>query len=83
MIPITEDPQIKNLIKESIMELLSERREEIQAFVVEMIEDIGMSNAIEEGLQTPVVDTDEVLSLLEQQKQKCILYSPGSPILFS
>ena len=50
MIPITEDPQIKNLIKESIMELLSERREEIQAFVVEMIEDIGMSNAIEEGV---------------------------------
>ena len=68
MIPITEDPQIKNLIKESIMELLSKKREEIKEFLVEMIEDIRMSNAIEEGLQTPVVETNAMLSWLEQQK---------------
>lgn len=58
--------QIKSLIKEAVMELVSEQREEIHSLLVEVLEDAVMVSAIEEGLSTPRLNPEEMNSWVEQ-----------------
>jgi len=62
-----EKSQLKELIKESFVELLSERKEEFRLLIVDALEEIGMVQAIEEGLKTPRVDREEALSWIKSR----------------
>jgi hypothetical protein len=66
MADITLDSdQLKELLKLAIAELIRENRQEVSEFLTEIIEDIAMERAIEEGKDTEVVSREEIFSILE------------------
>lgn len=71
-IPI-EQGELRKLIKDSIVEVLRERRDLLENIFIDALEDIrlknnGLARAIEEGLNTPKVDEAEVFAELERKK---------------
>jgi hypothetical protein len=66
MTDITLDSdQLKELLKTAIVELIRDNRQEVSEFLTEILEDISMERAIEEGKDTDVVSREEIFSLLE------------------
>ena len=63
--PIGEQTQIKELFKQAILELLQERKEEVYDVFLEVLEEISLTKAIEEGEQTELVSKAEVFKALE------------------
>ena len=63
--PIGEQTQIKELFKQAILELLQERKEEVYDVFLEVLEEISLTKAIEEGEQTEWVSKAEVFEALE------------------
>lgn len=57
---LTED-ELKVLFKQAITEVLEERRDLFYDLFAEVIEDVGLSNAIREGYATERVDEDTIL----------------------
>jgi hypothetical protein len=57
--------ELKQLLKDALVELLAERREDFQELLAETLEDIAMVRAIQEGEHTPLVDKKDILRLLE------------------
>jgi len=55
------EPQLVELIKTTVAEVLVERRDLLEQIVEEVIEDIALSRAIDEGMRTPVVDREKIL----------------------
>jgi hypothetical protein len=51
---------LKAVPKEALIELLRERRGEVRQLIEEVIEDIVMVRAIEEGRQTEIVSREEI-----------------------
>ena len=69
MSEITLNPdQLKEILKNIIVELLSENREEVSDFLSEVIEDIAMERAIVEGEDTELVSRDSIFQILEKKK---------------
>ncbi|HPG69080.1 MAG TPA: hypothetical protein PLO37_19705 [Candidatus Hydrogenedentes bacterium] len=58
--------ELKQLLKDALSELLDERREDFRDLLAETLEDMGMVKAIEEGEDTPLVDKETVLGLLDE-----------------
>lgn len=66
MVTISLDEQdIKDLLKQTILELLEERQDLFRELFAEAIEDLGLINAIKEGKATPNVSKSEILGILE------------------
>lgn len=59
--------QVKALLKEAMLELMLERREEFAEFLVEALEDVGLSRAIEAGRTEEYVDRDEIMAILDRR----------------
>jgi len=59
-----EDAKLKALLKESLIELLEERREEFSELLLEALEDLALSRAIREGEGTGLVDKQEILKII-------------------
>jgi hypothetical protein len=57
--------QIKNLIKAALVEVFEERRDLLHDAVETALEDIGLVRAIQDGLNTELVEREEVFKLLE------------------
>ena len=57
--------KIKNLLKEIIIEMIKENREEFCALIQESIEEIGLANAIKEGRKNKLVDENRILNILK------------------
>jgi hypothetical protein len=57
--------QVKALLKEAMLELMVERREEFAEFLVEALEDVGPSRAIDAGRTEAYVDRDEIMAILD------------------
>ncbi|MFN3983007.1 MAG: hypothetical protein ACK4SA_21720 [Caldilinea sp.] len=57
--------QVKALLKEAMLELMLERREEFAEFLVEALEDVGLSRAIDVGRTEEYVDRDEIMAILD------------------
>ncbi len=57
---LTED-ELKVLFKQAITEVLEERRDLFYDLFAEVIEDVGLSNAIREGYATERVDEETIL----------------------
>ena len=61
----TVDPeQLKGLIKEALIEIIDERREMLRDLFEEVLEEIALSRAIEEGRRSEVVTREEVFALM-------------------
>lgn len=61
-----KNDQLKNLMKECLIEILEERRDLFYELVEESLEDIALARAIDEGLVDENVGRDEVMKVLER-----------------
>jgi hypothetical protein len=59
-----EDAKLKALVKETLVELLEERREEFSELLLEALEDLALSQAIREGENSGLVDKKEILRII-------------------
>ena len=57
--------ELKSLMRETFIDVLTERKDLIEEAVIEAIEDIGLSMAMEEGRTGEYVDADEFELKLE------------------
>ena len=62
-----ESDRLKQTIKQAILELFQENKEEFSTLLAEIIEDIALSKAIEEGEKTELVDKEAVFSILDEE----------------
>ncbi|MDB9494583.1 hypothetical protein PN441_17280 [Spirulina major CS-329] len=67
MNPVTlDETKLKELLKVAIFELIQEEKEMFSEILSDVIENIGMINAIKEGEQTELVNQEEIFKILEQ-----------------
>ncbi len=59
-----DEQKIKALFKEAIVEVMEENQELVSSLLVEALEDIGLSRAIEEGEKSESVSREEILKAL-------------------
>ena len=64
MSTVTDDTRIKDLFKQAMLELLTERRDDFYELFSEALEDILMVYAIREGEDNETVSKAEVLRAL-------------------
>ncbi|MFB2882213.1 hypothetical protein [Floridanema aerugineum] len=57
--------QFKEVLKATIIELFQENREEFYQLFSEIIEDIAMERAIQEGEETETVSREAIFKILE------------------
>ncbi|MBT3387022.1 MAG: hypothetical protein HN417_03695 [Desulfobacula sp.] len=55
----------KELIKASLLEIMTENKEFFKEIFLEIIEDAGMVNAIQEGRINKFVDEKNIMAILE------------------
>lgn len=63
--PAFNTPELKQLLKEALSETLNEQRELLHEVFTEVLEDLGLAEAIREGQQTERVDRNDVFDILE------------------
>ena len=59
-----DNVRFKSLLKETLLELLEERREEFSELLLEALEDVALYRAIREGEGTGLVDKNEILEII-------------------
>jgi hypothetical protein len=59
-----DDARLKALLKETLIELLEERRQEFSELLLEALEDLALSRAIREGEDSGFVDKQEILKII-------------------
>jgi hypothetical protein len=59
-----KDQHTKDLMKQALLELLQERRDLFTGLFEDLIEDVGLANALREAEGSEVVDEREVLKAL-------------------
>jgi ribosomal protein L12E/L44/L45/RPP1/RPP2 len=60
-----EERDMKELVKQAIVELLEERQDLFRELFAEAIEDVSLIEAIKEGEATPNVNRREIIDILE------------------
>jgi hypothetical protein len=63
-ISVTRD-ELKKLMRETFIDVLTERKDLIEGAVIDAIEDIGLGLAMEEGRTGEYVDADEFMRKLD------------------
>ncbi len=64
---ILSDVKTKELLMEVIIELIQQRREVFVDLFTEVMEEVGLANAIREGRTNEFVSEDRILKLLEEE----------------
>ena len=64
--------QLKETLKLAIYELFQENREEFTELLSEIIEDIALTKAIEEGEDTELVDRETIFKLLNNNNEDSV-----------
>ena len=59
-----DEVRIKQWLKEALVEVVEERKDVLQELLAEVMEDVAMVRAIQEGETTRPVSKQEVLKLL-------------------
>lgn len=62
-----EETRIKNLFKEALVEVIEENQELVSSILIDALEDIGFSRAIEEGEKSKTVSRDEIFRVLSAE----------------
>ena len=60
------EAQLKDLMKTAILEIFQERRDLFQDLIAEVLEDIALVKAIDEGKDSQPVSRDVIFAILEQ-----------------
>ena len=60
-----DEEKLRELMKSALIEALEERRDLMKEIVAEVIEDIALARAIEQGLESKPVARDEVFAILK------------------
>ena len=59
-----DDQKIKALFKEAIVEVMEENQDLVSSLLIDALEDIGLSRAIEEGEASQSVSREEIFKIL-------------------
>jgi len=62
---ILTEKKHKELIKASLLEIMTENKDFFKEIFSEIIEDAGMANAIQEGRKNKFVDEKNIMAILE------------------
>lgn len=65
---LIDDAKLKALLKEVIIEVLEERSETITSFFAEILEDLALGKAIQEGENSQKISRKEIFKILEGQQ---------------
>jgi hypothetical protein len=60
-----DDQHMKDLIKQALLELFQERRDLFTDVFEELIEDVGLANAMQEAEGSEIVSEKEVMTALK------------------
>ena len=60
-----DDEQTKTLLKQALLEMLQEKNEFLYDALAEVLEDLALAEAIEEGLTSEPASREEVFQILE------------------
>jgi len=63
---IVDEDKMKELLKESLTEMMKDKRSIFHKIVTESIEDIGMANAIKEGRKNKFVEESTIFEILQK-----------------
>jgi hypothetical protein len=63
-----DDIKLKQLLKSAIVELLQERKEIVYDLLAEIIEDIALEKAIQEGENTEPVSREAIFNILGRKE---------------
>ena len=61
---VLDEKQIKESVKQALVELLRESKHLLHELIAEIVEDYGLARAIKEGQQTPKVSRQKVVRAL-------------------
>ena len=62
-----DETRIKTLFKEALVEVIEENQELVSSILIDALEDIGLSRAIEEGETSKTVSRDEIFKVLSEE----------------
>lgn len=62
---LIDNGKLKEIFKQAIIEAIEEKRDLVHDLLLEAMEDLAMTHAIEQGEETELVSRAEVLSILE------------------
>lgn len=62
---IINHKDIKNLLKETLIEMLQEKQKELIEIFREAIEDVGLANAIADGRKGDIIPKTEIMDILD------------------
>lgn len=60
-----DEKKLKNLLKETLIEVIEQKKDLFHNIVAEAIEDIALTNAIKEGESTESTSREEVFNIIE------------------
>ncbi|WP_347275759.1 hypothetical protein [Candidatus Kuenenia sp.] len=60
-----DEKKLKDLLKETLLEVIEQKRDLLHDIVSEAIEDIAFTNAIKEGEATESTSREEVFNIIE------------------
>lgn len=66
--PFPDESQLKEAMKAALVEVLEERADLLREVLADVLEDIGLVRAIQEGEGTGPVSRDEVFRLLNDEE---------------
>ena len=64
---ILKDKEIKEIVKDILYKMLKEERDFFKEIMEEVIEDIGLTNAIEEGKKGRFVNKSEIFEIIDNE----------------
>ncbi len=62
---VIDDGRIKELFKQALIEAIEEKKEVVHDILMEVMEDIALVKAIEEGESSGRVDREEIFNILD------------------
>jgi len=62
---LIDDKKIKDLFKQAIIEAIEEKKEAVHDLLVEVMEDIALVRAIQDGENSGPASRDEIFQILE------------------
>ncbi|HNS21372.1 MAG TPA: hypothetical protein PKH24_12795 [Sedimentisphaerales bacterium] len=62
-----DSSQLKTLLKQALIELLQEKDETLYGALAELVEEVGLIRAIQEGQESETVDRERVFKALERE----------------
>ena len=65
---VIDDGRIKELFKQELIEAIEEKKEVVHDILMEVMEDIALVKAIEEGESSGRVDREEIFNILDSKE---------------